>query len=99
MSDIVCQFVTQAAIEILSARTVVLFGSRARGDARERSDYDFAIDPDPARRREWGRFADRVSEHAPTLLQIDLVNLMDDLDPGFRARINQEGKVLHGKAP
>lgn len=51
-------------------RWVRLFGSRARGDAQERSDIDLAVScPDES---DWLALLDAMEE-APTLLKIDLL--------------------------
>lgn len=89
--DPVCRFVADHAVKMLRARRVLLFGSRARGTARERSDYDFAIDASDASHAEWARFAVTVSDEAPSLLHIDLIHLQSDLDDALRARILKEG--------
>ena len=53
---------------------VVLFGSRARGDAKPRSDYDFAIHADALPHAEWSRWCVETAESAPTLCTVDLVD-------------------------
>ena len=58
---------------------VVLFGSRARGDAAPRSDIDLAIACPRADAKIWSDIVE-AAEEAPTLLQIDLVR-MDTAPP------------------
>jgi uncharacterized protein len=74
-------------------RRVILFGSRARGDAGPRSDVDLAIDAPELRAPEWLRLRD-MTEDADTLLSIDMVRL-DEAPPELRARIEAEGRTLH----
>ena len=93
--DEVMTKVIALARHYLSATRVIVFGSRARGDFRERSDYDFAIEWSGTPDR-WGEFAVESREQAPTLCEIDLVNLRDNLDPDFRDRIEKEGVVILG---
>jgi len=73
---------------------VWLFGSRARGDAFERSDIDLAVEapelPDDA----WTRLHLDFPEDAPTLLMIDLVRL-DRADASLRSQVQDEGILLH----
>ena len=70
-------------------RRVVLFGSRARGDGRERSDVDLALDAPGLSRAGWLRlWAD--AQEADTLYRIDLVRLNEVPTP-LRERIEAEG--------
>lgn len=72
---------------------LVLFGSRAKGDAEARSDIDIAVSCPTADTDNWLDIC-RVAEEAETLLKIDLVRL-EDASPAFRRRIQREGKVLY----
>ena len=76
----------------LGAERVVLFGSRARGDNRERSDIDlavFGLSPVLA-----GRFR-LALEDLPTLLSFDLVCVDSGTSPALLENINREGVVLY----
>jgi uncharacterized protein len=75
---------------------IILFGSRARGDATARSDIDLAIEAPQATRRQWLELTSLVEE-APTLLPIDLVRL-EEAPPALRTRILAEGKTLYERA-
>lgn len=73
------------------ARRLVLFGSRARGDFGPRSDIDLAVYGMPPERR--GLFwAD--AEELPTLLELDIVHIMDGMDPVFLQNIEKDGVPL-----
>ena len=72
---------------------IVLFGSRARGDAREHSDYDLAIWV--IDRAAWSRLAVELLEKPITLLPVDTL-LYDEASPEYQARIDREGIVLYG---
>lgn len=69
---------------------VVLFGSRARGEQRPKSDIDLAV---------YGgdqvRFSLDVDEEAPTLLQFDFVDMDGSVSQELRDRVAQEGVVLY----
>ena len=68
---------------------VVLFGSRARGDHRERSDVDLAIHAPGLSPADWVRLRADANE-ARTLYRVDLVRL-DQAPDGLRRRIRTEG--------
>ncbi|WBL37194.1 nucleotidyltransferase domain-containing protein [Tepidiforma flava] len=74
-------------------RRIILFGSRARGDARERSDVDLAIEAPGADPVAWDDILAALDE-APTLLQLDVVRL-EDAPEALRAAIEREGIELH----
>ncbi len=71
-------------------RRVVLFGSRARGDFRPKSDVDPAVSGGDA-----DRFRLAVEEETDTLLRFDVVNLDRPLQPGLREAIAREGRVIY----
>lgn len=75
----------------VEAADLVLFGSRARGDARRWSDIDVGIRP--RRPLPTGLLAETRAalEESSLLLNVDLVNL-DDAGPALRAAIEREGK-------
>jgi predicted nucleotidyltransferase len=72
---------------------VWLFGSRARGDQRERSDIDLAIEAPTASRRTWLDLCREV-EDAETLLWVDLIRV-EETTPALARRIRREGRVLY----
>lgn len=73
---------------------VILFGSRARGDNRERSDIDLAIAGDRADCIEFSLTAD---EDIPTLLMFDFVIIDEHLSPDLRTAIEKDGVILYEK--
>lgn len=72
---------------------IILFGSRARKDAEDRSDIDLAIWCPKASRKDWIDIVSIVNA-ARTLHQIDIVRL-DEASQEFRERVLQEGKILY----
>lgn len=59
----------------LVGHRVILFGSRARGDARTRSDFDLAVTgPSPLPLADFYALADQI-EALPTLYRFDWVDL------------------------
>jgi predicted nucleotidyltransferase len=75
-------------------RLAILFGSRARGDARLDSDLDLAFEHRSSD-AEWAEFVNRMRDEAPTLLSLDLLDLAR-VEPALRARIAREGRRVHG---
>lgn len=75
----------------LGAEKIVLYGSRARGDNRERSDVDLAVFGLPEDRR--NRFTDAM-EALPTLLEFDLVFVSPQTSPALLENIKKDGMIL-----
>lgn len=79
----------------LAGHRVLLFGSRATGRAKARSDFDLGvIGAAPLPLPAFYRIADQL-ENLPTLYTIDWVDL-SRVSPEFRARALAEGRVLYG---
>lgn len=75
-----------------SAEKIVLFGSRARGDNREKSDIDIAVyGLDKSKRV---RFSESVDE-IPTLLKFDIVFIDGKTDPVLIKNIEKDGVILY----
>ena len=74
------------------ARRLVLFGSRARGDHRPRSDIDLALYDMPEENR--GAFW-LEAEELPTLLKLDLVHVSPGMNPTFLGNIEKDGVTLY----
>ena len=73
-------------------RTVWVYGSRARGDARHESDIDLAFDwPDAG--DEFGNLKLRI-EDAWLIYRVDSVHWQSKLDEGFRQRIERDRKIF-----
>lgn len=80
--------------ETLAGRRVVLFGSRAIGRARARSDFDIGIDGnDPLDAVSFARIADRIDE-IETLYRIDLVD-MQATTARFRGNALSKFEVIY----
>lgn len=71
---------------------VILFGSRARGDHRARSDIDLAVSGGDI-----VRFALRAEDELPTLLSFDIVNLDGPVQAELLESIRKEGVLLYEK--
>ena len=71
---------------------VVLFGSRARGDYRDKSDIDLAVSGGDV-----NAFALDVEAETHTLLPFDVVNLDGSVQRELLESIAQEGCVIYEK--
>jgi len=85
-------YVVKKAQAYLGQCRVYFFGSRATGTFGRTSDYDFAFSFAAPESR-WAAFVADVQEDAPTLLDVDLVNL-DTADERLRANILSQGKLI-----
>ena len=71
---------------------VILFGSRARGDFKERSDIDLAVSGGNS-----SAFALAVDEGTDTLLKYDVVDLDRPVDTALLDNIRKDGIMLYEK--
>lgn len=83
-----------AAAERLGPRTVVLFGSRATGSAKDRSDFDLGVIGEEPMPFEDFYAIDDLIETLPTLYRIDWVDLTR-ASPKFRAAALEHADVLY----
>lgn len=75
-----------------NVKKVVLFGSRARGDFKEKSDIDLAVQGG-----DFIRFMLDVNEETSTLLSFDIINLDEKIQDELRESIEKEGKIVYEK--
>lgn len=73
------------------ADRVVLFGSRARGDNRPKSDIDLAVEGCP----DFDALERRLQDDLWSLLRVDVVNLDEPVSAALREQIDRDGKVLY----
>lgn len=87
----------EAVIRLVSARPevdrVILFGSRARGDADARPDVDLAVAAPRASQRQWLDLAFDLEE-LDSLVPVQAVRL-GDVSSALRDRILPEGEVWY----
>ena len=76
------------------ADKIILFGSRARGDNRERSDIDLAVYGVPTDRQ--GAFWADIDD-LPTLLDFDIVHVDDRTDRELVVNIEKDGIMIMSK--
>lgn len=71
---------------------IVLFGSRARGDYKSRSDIDLAVYGGNAE-----LFELDIEEIVPTLLKFDVVNMNKPVQTELTESIENEGVIIYEK--
>ena len=71
---------------------VILFGSRARGDYKERSDIDIAI-----LGGNYTKFTLDIEERTSTLLKYDVVNMNGHVQQDLLNSIKKEGVTIYEK--
>ena len=69
---------------------VILFGSRARGNFKEKSDIDLAVQGG-----DFIRFMLDVNEETSTLLKFDIINLDEEIQGELRKAIKKEGRIVY----
>ncbi len=95
MEDI-CNYKFFKDLEKLSfVQSIILYGSRAKGEAQARADIDLALICPNATTQEWSKVMELIRE-ADTLLKIDCVRLdtLADSNP-LKANILNEGMILY----
>jgi predicted nucleotidyltransferase len=80
-----------------TVRAVAVFGSRARGDHRDRSDVDLAVLAPAAGPVAWADIVEAIEE-APTLLRIEIVR-WEQAPESLQSEIERDGIVIYGTAP
>ena len=91
IKQVVIEEIVQLARET-QVKKVILFGSRARGDYKERSDIDLAFCGGRS-----SRFILDVDEKTSTLLQFDVVDLDKPVRKELLEAIDREGVILYEK--
>lgn len=81
-----------AAAKRCGVQKIILFGSRARGTNRERSDIDLAVGGG-----DFDKFYWEMNEHAHTLLSFDIVELDRGISDELKVELEREGIVIYEK--
>ncbi len=82
----------RAIAKTYDVAVVKLFGSRARGDYKDRSDIDLAVYGGKT-----AQFTLAVDEETSTLLKYDIVDMDASLQQELRQSIEREGKIIYEK--
>lgn len=73
------------------AKQVLLFGSRARGDNRPKSDIDLAI----RGCADFDALKTKLNDELWSLLKLDIVNMDEPISSELRDEIDRDGVVLY----
>ena len=88
-NDVIITWIADVLKRCATVDGAILFGSRARGDNKERSDYDVAIAGNVAPEDKID--IDSAIEELPTLLKIDVVYMAELAEDKFLQNIKKEG--------
>ena len=100
-NDKICEEIVRHIREVVSPKKIVLFGSRARGDGDEDSDYDLLIVKDEVRSRSEVTHKIRVALMAlPIFADVVVRSAEEDrnfqqIRVGFQKRLMEDGVVLY----
>ena len=101
--EAVVEAVTRRLVERFDPDKVVLFGSRARGDAREDSDYDFLIVA-PSDKPRWERTGPVYQALAGFTVETEVawwteaeIDEWSEVRSHFVTRAMEEGRVVYEK--
>jgi uncharacterized protein len=81
----------------LNPESIILFGSRARGDHRSTSDVDLAI-RGISKPENWSSVVLSLDEDPHSLFKIDLLNY-EEMSDTYRKDVDTEGIVIYGRNP
>ena len=88
------EFLREQFVKNTDIERAVLFGSRARGDHAEQSDYDIAVFG-AIKKTDKDRLRYALEWEAPTLHKIDLIFYDDCHDEVFKQNILREGMTIY----
>lgn len=82
-------------VDSLQPEQVILFGSRARGDHRDNSDFDISIRKEKLSPQSWAKILVDLEEEPFTLHSVDLVHF-EEMGEDYQKNIGKEGIILYG---
>jgi len=98
VSENIRQFIIESASRHPGIERVILFGSRARKDAGERSDFDVAIIAPGMTHAAWSHLVQEMQGQFPSLCRLDLALITPSTSAELRTKVQQEGVVLYDRA-
>ena len=91
----VINFLMREAKKYPWIKTIILFGSRARDDAKETSDFDLAVVTEGECSKDWSFLSSDWDEQIPTLCSIDLIHLNTLNNEPLKDSIKKEGIIIY----
>lgn len=96
LEDSLISKIVPLIIRKINPEQIIIFGSRARGDFEQQSDYDIAIKSQHCSHAQWSEMVLDIQEKIQTLHKIDFVNL-DAISTRLQNRIYKEGMIIYEK--
>ena len=81
-------------LETAKPEKLMLFGSRARGNHRSNSDFDFVVFTKNCSENDWTNLLINLSEGPHSLYNVEIVEY-EKLSPEYQENISREGKVIY----
>lgn len=88
------QAVVCKVVENAHPKQVILFGSQARKDHRENSDFDLCVIQKNCHETAWTKILVDISEEPWSLYRIDLVEF-EKLNDEYKKNIHNDGVILY----
>lgn len=93
--DEIIEKIKKIAQDERSIKKIYIFGSRAKGTYKSKSDIDIAVEfYDDYDEEAFLRLYNAIQE-INTLYKFDIINLNEDLEEDFRNNILEEGKEIY----
>ncbi len=93
IGDNILQAIIATCMNFPTVKRVILYGSRARGDYKNGSDIDIAIDAPEMSDREFSRLWNSLDD-LPIIYTMDIVHLQSLKNELLLDAIRQEGRVI-----
>ena len=91
------QYIKDAATNVSSIETIILFGSRALGNYKRGSDVDLCLKGKHLTEAQCIQFSDYLNEEAPLPYFFDVINYHEVTNIKLRQHIDQLGVMIYEK--
>lgn len=92
IEDPILKKIVEQVLQHCKPQKIVLFGSRARGDYREKSDYDISVSG--INESNYAEVLNAIDDNDFTLKKIDLLKY-ENLNEEYQKSVNTEGITLY----